>query len=151
MIHVQDRLVRLQPVRLALPLSLAFLTLFTSGCKSIQAAQEDSKNLIVELHKEINAADYNGIYANADPAFREGTSAADSELIFKGVHDKLGQANSSELQNTRWVVNTNGEFITSDFKSSFTRDAADEEVVWRKTDGGYHLYRYNINSKAFFR
>jgi hypothetical protein len=141
-----------QPVfHIFLVIVLAAFTFSNTGCRSIEAAQQQSRTLLTDLHKKINAANYTEIYQEADPAFREGTTAADSELLFKGVHDKLGHASSSELQNIRIMATTDGEFITADFKSSFANDSATEAVVWRKTDGAYHLYRYNINSKAFLR
>jgi len=101
------------------------------------------------FHEQLNAGQYEQIYAEADPAF-DVPAKHDRLVKFLGeVHAKLGDATSEKLTNINLQVNADGHFVVGTFSTTFEKGTAREEIVWRRDDNTLRLYRYNINSDAF--
>ena len=128
-------------------LLLVCVALPLSGCKELMEVSKEGQRLDDQLHAAMSRGDWDGIYANADPQYREGATAEKSRAYLSAVVRKLGNPTASKQ--TSWTLNTNtsGTFLRSECETTFaTQSTGTETIVWRKSDGVYRLFSYNINS-----
>ncbi len=113
----------------------------------MRMAAEDSAKLDSDLHSAMTRGDWQGIYANADPGYREGVTEQKSDTLFQTISRKLGAPVSSK--ETSWNINAtpSGTFLRVQCDTKFAMNASGvETIVWRKSGDGYRLYGYHINS-----
>lgn len=101
-----------------------------------------------EFHERLNGAQYDEICLHADEGFT-GTGNRDATARFlEAVHTKLGNAGASNLVNIRVNSTTGGNFIVTEYKTTFDRGSAVETFTWKKSNDALKLYGYNIQSNA---
>jgi len=98
------------------------------------------------FHKQLDAADYKGIWDDADPQFRNAGSKEAYEKFVGAVHRKLGNVKSTN--NSGWQVN-NYNLVTRvvlQQHTVFERGAGEETFTFVLKDDQPKLLGYNIQS-----
>jgi hypothetical protein len=142
-----------QPMRrsrwvLALSMGAVIVVLlFLAGVKFYMVFQRSGQAEIVPLHEEMKRMDTAAIYASADPSYRAMTTREQSDSYFQSVHDALGGPLSYTVAGTYSGASTaRGSIRSIVLQTHFARGDATESLVFRKTDGAWHLLRYRCTS-----
>ena len=91
--------------------------------------------------------DWKSVYADADPDMKSETSEEKFGALFTAIAKKLGHPVSSKSGGWNLNANGGGTYLTSTCQTQFSNNASGTETfVWRKVDGKYRLYSYNIQS-----
>ena len=134
-------------MRLVCGSALLAFSMVLAGCRDFKEAPGDGDHLDAELHNSIARGDWNGIYANADPGYREAVTLEKSTALFSTIVRKLGPPISSKQTSWNLNANTSGTILRSECETKFGKNASGvESIVWRKTGGTYRLLGYHINS-----
>lgn len=125
------------------------LAFFMWQCGSgFLSARRSSNEAVRQFHQNLNAGEYDMICQNASEGFTR--SAPHDRLLsfLRGVHTKLGSANSETLGNISVNATTHGTFITTRYNTKFSTGPAVETFTWIKSGGTLKLYAYNVQSSA---
>jgi hypothetical protein len=111
--------------------------------------QRQADVTVQHFHDQLNAGQYEEIYGEGTDELRgEDYKHGEFLKILSAVHAKLGNVESSSLQNISLTTNLNGTFLVTVNKTTFEKGEATETFTWRKEDGGLKLNGYNIQSNA---
>lgn len=108
-----------------------------------------SDDSVRRFHDELNQAQYGQILDDAATGFRQADGDGQTVAFLTGVHTKLGNALSANLQNVMVNATLDGTRITTRYTTEFQRGTAQETFVWIKDHTGLRLLGYNIQSNAF--
>ena len=86
-------------------LSLVCIILVVTGCSNLINAKSAAEEEITEFHENYNGSNFELIYNNAHPAFKEDRSFEEFNEFMTAVHRKLGLVSSTTSQG--WEVNSN--------------------------------------------
>ena len=100
------------------------------------------------FHQELNAQDFDKIYSDAGPDFKNASSQADFTQLLSAIHRKLGNYVSGAAGGWNDNVNTSGHFVTVGFSARYEQGAAEENFVYRIDNGNALLAGYHISSNA---
>jgi hypothetical protein len=100
------------------------------------------------FHQELNAQDFDKIYSDAGPDFKNPTSPPDYTQLLSPIHRKHGNFVSGAPGGWNDNVNTSGHFVTLGFSAKYERGAAEENFVYRIDNGKALLAGYHISSNA---
>lgn len=101
---------------------------------------------VKRFHEQLNAGDFEGIYREADQAFKSDLGHDESIKFLQSLHQKLGLAGSETRLNIRVEANPNGTFLTTSYSTSFATGPATENFTWVKSGGTLKLDAYHIES-----
>jgi len=121
------------------------LLALVAGC-GMSSAKPKADIAVTAFHKQLDAADYAGIWNAADDAYREATSHDKSDKLMEAVHRKLGRVVKSSTVN--WSVR-NFNLKTSVMlaqNTQFERGSATETFVYVVSGNDVKLAGYNIQS-----
>jgi len=116
------------------------------GCAALTKGKGAGESAVKRFHEQLNAEQYDEIYAQADGKFRGAVKEADSKALFEAIHRKLGNVKNSTLSS--WHVNatTGGAFVTLSYNTEFTEGGGDEKFDFLISGDRASLINYNINS-----
>lgn len=103
---------------------------------------------VSHFHEQLNAADYEDIYREADEGFRAGQSHDDLIKFLETLHERLGLAGKSNELNVRVDTNTQGTFLTTQYSTAYATGTANEMFTWLQKGGTLQLFAYRIQSNA---
>jgi len=103
---------------------------------------------VLKFHQQLDAAQYDEIYASAAPELRNASSRDDLLALLSAVHRKFG--NVQDPAQTQFNVNwtTSGTRVVLVYHTKFALADADETFTWQIADGKAFLLGYHINSLA---
>jgi len=98
------------------------------------------------FHRQLDAADYDGIYADASHEFRRAATRAESVKFLETVHHKMGE--SGKRSTAGFHVNwRNGRWwIDAAYNTQFTLGQGQESFIWVMEQDRLRLYGYHIDS-----
>lgn len=125
------------------------LVLAAASCgwleKAYQGMFKGTTAAVAQFHAQLNQQKYGDIYAQADPALRKSTSAADFAALLAAVHRKLGNFQSGAL--TKFNENQGEkDIVVAKYRSTFEQGKASETFTLSFTNGQGKLVHYEINS-----
>lgn len=129
-----------------LALILALL-IWQCGSTLVQGRKLDDA-AVRRFHEQLNAGDFEGIYHEADQAFKTDLGHDESIRFLQGIHKKLGLAGSEARLNIRVETNPGGTFLTTQYSTMFDAGSATEIFTWVKSAGTLKLDGYHIQSNA---
>jgi hypothetical protein len=88
-----------------------------AGC-GMSSAKPKADVAVTTFHRQLDAADYAGVWNAADDAYRQATPRDESDKLMEAVHRKLGRVVKSET--TNWSMR-NFNFKTSVVLTQNTR------------------------------
>ena len=100
------------------------------------------------FHQQLNAEEYEQIYAEADSAFQDPQKHDNLVKFLTKVHTKLGDATSERVTNISLEVNAGGHFVVATYISTFQNGPVKETITWKRNGNQLKLWRYFINSDA---
>jgi hypothetical protein len=126
-----------------------FLTVFfvLAGCSSgddLAAAQK----AISHFHDQMNAGQFDKIYVESSPEWKQVSPKDDTIELFTGVRAKLGAFLSGKQNSWRVNYGTGGTTILVLYDSKFQKADGQETFTYRRSGDGVQLVGYNINSRA---
>jgi hypothetical protein len=108
----------------------------------------DSEKEIAHFHAEMDAGQFDTIYAASAPEWQKVSTKADTVQLFTGIHNKLGSFVSGKQ--TSWNVNygTGGTTIVILYDGKFQKGDGQETFTFRRSGKNIQLVGYNLNSRA---
>jgi Protein of unknown function (DUF4019) len=124
------------------------LALWFSSC-GITANKPEAEAAVGTFHSQLDAGQFDAIYANADGGFRKATTNSDFDAFASAVHRKLGTVRQASLTNyfVNWSTGE-GEVITLTYNTQFSGGSATEQFRLRLQNNRPLIYGYNIDSTA---
>lgn len=125
--------------------TMAFVAMVLASCHPVQDTQA-AEQAVTAFHRQLDAADFKGIYAATHPDFKKAATEKEFVDILEAVHRKLGDVQSS--QRATWNINS-FNFQTNvqmTYDTTFAQGKAKESFNYRIEDGKAVLRGYNINS-----
>jgi hypothetical protein len=121
--------------------------LVLSGCSSSDELGASEKE-IARFHTQLDAGQFDAIYAAAAPEWKNVSTQPDTIQLFTGIHNKLGSFVSGTQSG--WKVNygTGGTTIIIVYDSKFEKGDGQETFTFQRSGGSIQLVGYNINSRA---
>ncbi len=121
------------------------------GCSpaALKAAPGDAARLGGELHQRIDEEQWDDIYAEADPKYKEAVEEEKSQALLQAIHRKLGNMTKITMDTWQIQTTTSGTFLRASFSTTYSTGATSRDsFVWRKDASTYRLVNWNINSEA---
>lgn len=118
-----------------------------AGC-SIGADVPIADKAIVGFHNQLNAAQFEPIYAQSSKEMKDSTPPARLTALLEAVHRKLGLFKSGKSVGWNDNVNGSGHFIAINYQASYEHGPAAENFVYRIDDGKATLAGYHVNADA---
>ena len=118
-----------------------------AGC-SVNKDISHAMDGIAIFHRQLNAGQFDTIYAEADSQFKAGTAQADMVQLLSAIHRKLGDFQSGSQTGWNDNVNTGGHFLTIGYTAKYAGGSAEENFVYRMNGEQAALVGYHINSLA---
>jgi len=126
-------------------LAVALLSLSCcSGSKDLQASQQ----AIARFHAELNQAQFDQIYAESSPDWKQATKQADTIKLFSAIHTKLGLYINGKQDAWRVNYGSGGNTVVVQLQSKYQKGNATELFTLTDSGGSAQLIGYNINSLA---
>jgi hypothetical protein len=117
--------------------------------KSFAANGRVSTQLVGKLHDQMTKKDWDGIYADTAPRYREVMTRESHEAMFGGIDRKIGAPLSTTQVGIFMNTDASGQYLRGTFQTRFALDAtATETITWKMVDGTYRIQAYKINSDA---
>ncbi|HJP92132.1 MAG TPA: hypothetical protein VJ875_09270 [Pyrinomonadaceae bacterium] len=128
-----------------LSLTLVAFTLLASSC-AFAKHRETAEKAVDTFHNQLNAGQFQEIYAHSGDEFKKAVSEADAVALFDAVHRKLGMV--KQANSTSWRVGTApfGAMTVLAYDVEFTEGKGTEQFVFQMKDNKALLVNYNINS-----
>ncbi len=130
---------------------LIVLVLFVWGFPLIVWDAELSETAVANFHRQLNAGNYDGIYAMSTEGFKERGTKGDLAAFFGGVRAKLGRNKNSTLQG--WGIYRNFFSLVTEvsleYQSQYQGGEAFEKFVFHESFGKSLLHHYDAQSKVF--
>ncbi len=116
-------------------------------------AQRDAAQAATErFHLKLDLGQFDSIYQEADPGFRNATPEKDANALWRMVQRRFGSLQSDSLLSWYVSVTTNnGTIVRLVYYTTFFKDKGTEIFTWRIRNGKPALLGYNINSPALLR
>jgi hypothetical protein len=112
-----------------------------------RAQTHKAEAAVAALHQKMIRADDAGIFADADPSYREMVPADISTGMFENVRTHLGAPRSSiETDSHDSMDETRGSFLTLHYSTVFDKGSGDETICLHSVDGAWRLAAYNVES-----
>jgi Protein of unknown function (DUF4019) len=126
----------------------AALTLWLSSC-GITASKPEAEAAVATFHSQLDAGQFDAIYANADDGFRKTTINSDFDAFAAAVHRKLGTVRQASLTNyfVNWSTGE-GQVITLTYNTQFSGGSATEQFRLRVQNNRASIHAYDIDSTA---
>ena len=126
----------------------AFL-LWQCGSGLYEAAKS-SDVAVGHFHDLLNHQQYEQIWNEADPGFRNPEKKDETLAFFAGVHRKLGNAKAASRGGMNVNATTNGTFVLIGYVTTFDDGTAEESFTFKKTIAGeLKLFGYDVRSNVF--
>ena len=127
---------------------LAAALLLLSSCSAAKAL-DVTKQSVAKFHSNLNAGQFDQIYAEASQDYRKSVAADKHRKLFAAIQRKLGNARTYSVTGLNVNFNTAGEFVRMQCKTKFVKAETGEMFDFRVSGGVASLTFYNINSSAF--
>ena len=102
---------------------------------------------VTALHQKMLHADDAGIFADADPSYRDMVTADISRGMFENVRTRLGAPRSStQTDSDDSTDETKGSFLTLHYSTVFDKGSGNETICLHNVDGDWKLAAYNVES-----
>jgi hypothetical protein len=113
-------------------------------------------NQIAQFHQAMNAGQYEAIYSGASAEMQASAGKAATIGRLAAIHAKLGAFVSGEAVSwadnfeSSWTngANVGGHSVTARYAARYERGAAEETFVYRVSEKGVALLKYDIGSAA---
>ncbi|HEU0143402.1 MAG TPA: hypothetical protein VFQ47_01335 [Nitrososphaera sp.] len=128
---------------------LLISALLVSACVSIESDRQAVKIAgkgVDNFHRQLNAEEYQQIYAQSHQEFRSAVGEAKAIDYFSFIRRKLGKVKRAELKNWQENNQNNRTLIALFYETEFDEDKAREEFIWLINGNEAILFRYNIDS-----
>jgi len=128
-----------------LSLTLIAFTLAAGSC-AFTKHRETAEKAVDTFHNQLNAGQFQQIYAQSGDEFKKAVSEPDAVALFDAVHRKLGMV--KQATSTSWRVGTApfGVMTALAYDVEFTEGKGTEQFVFQMKDNKALLVNYNVNS-----
>jgi len=103
---------------------------------------------IAGFHEQLNAGNFNGIYAASGSLMKGAVSSAKMVQIFDAVHRKLGAFQKGSTEGWRDNVTTSGHVLAITYSAQYARGKAEENFTFSFKGETAILEGYFVNSDA---
>jgi hypothetical protein len=106
----------------------------------------DAGKMVETFHVQLDAEDYDGIWATTSPDFRKASRKEDLQKFLTAVHTKLGKVRESKQITWQKMAHTSGSFTKVVMDTRFEKGTGQEEFMFQAGDNRTELSGYHINS-----
>ncbi len=112
----------------------------------VKKGKENAERAVEKFHSQLNAGQFQQIYAESDDAFKKAATEEQVLQLFDAVRRKLGTVQQAKLSG--WHVNatTGGTVVTLGYEVDFSEGKGTEQFVYHITGDKALLFNYNVNS-----
>jgi hypothetical protein len=112
----------------------------------VKKGKENAERAVEKFHSQLNAGQFQQIYAESDEAFRKVVTEEQAIQLFGAVRSKLGTVQQAKLSG--WHVNatTGGTAVTLSYEVEFSEGKGTEQFVYHVSGDKALLFNYNVNS-----
>lgn len=112
----------------------------------VKKGKENAERAVERFHNQLNAGQFQEIYAESDEAFKKAATEEQVNQLFDAVRRKLGTVKFAKL--TGWHVNatTGGTAVTLGYDVDFSEGKGTEQFVYHISGDKTTLLNYNVNS-----
>ena len=103
---------------------------------------------VAGFHNALNAGRFDPIYDGAAQDLKAAATRDKLNGLLTAVHRKLGAFKSGSRVGWNDNVTTGGHYVTVNYAANYERGHANEEFVFRISDGKAALAGYHVNSDA---
>jgi hypothetical protein len=136
--------------KLSSAVTAVILIFYVWQCGSaITEGRRSANQLVQRFHQLLNGSHYEQIAQESDQALLQEEKQEDLVTLLAAVHTKLGDVAGESLTNMSVNAGTDGTFVKTEYKTTYSRGSAVETFTWIKRGGTLKLYGYNIQSNAF--
>ena len=127
-------------------LTLAVLAVASQLSCGVKKGKENAERAVEKFHAQLNAGQFQQIYAESDDAFKKAATEEQALQLFEAVRRKLGTVQQAKLSG--WHVNatTGGTAVTLGYDVDFSEGKGTEQFVYHVTGDKALLFNYNVNS-----
>ena len=101
---------------------------------------------VVNFHQQLNAGQFDQIYATTDPEFKAASTQDSFTKLLSAVHRKLGNFRSGQTGNWNDSSTTGGHFVRLERTAQFDHGPAEEEFIFKVSGQEAVLVGYHIGS-----
>ncbi len=107
------------------------------------------RSAVVRFHQHMDHVEYEAIYNEATPDFRN-AATKDAELgVLRLVHDKMGTFEKMTPLGFHVNANIKGTFANQVYETHFAMGTGQEQFVWRLENNNALLVSYHVDSPNF--
>lgn len=118
----------------------------TRATQMIRASSEAEK-LTADVHLAMARGDWQSIYRNADPELRDAVSEEKFGAMMIAVEETFGSPVSSKQTSWKMDTDKSGTHLRAECDTTFQKNVrVTESLEWKKSDNGYKLAQYRIDS-----
>jgi hypothetical protein len=115
---------------------------------SNQYEDELATHLTGQFHGVLAEQDWQRLYSEADPQFKEKYTETAAVAIFSSVSAHMGTPVSSKILSKSMQRGDGGSYMFATVESTFTNQAkAIEHLSWHETNGIFQLNDYSIQAE----
>jgi hypothetical protein len=129
-----------------LVLTLVIAASLILGSCSLAKHRQTAQKAVDTFHDQLNAGQFQEIYAQSGDEFKKAISEADAIALFEAVHRKLGMV--KQATETSWRVGTAplGTMTIVAYDVEFSEGKGTEQFAFQMKDNKALLVNYNVNS-----
>jgi len=110
--------------------------------------REPAERAVTNFHHRLDAGQFETIYNEASPAFRNAVRKDTFLALLASVHGKLGAVKATKQKRWHTKLGEDSAVLTLEYATSFVGGDAQERFVWRLESDNVHLDGYQVTSTA---
>ena len=110
--------------------------------------RKPAESAVAQFHHRLDAAQFETIYDDAAPAFRNGVRKDTFLALLASVHGALGAVKTAKEKRWSTKLGDSSALLTLDYTTTFAGGSADERFVWHLEGDNVQLASYQVTSKA---
>ncbi len=110
--------------------------------------RKPAESAVTQFHQRLDAAQFDTIYNDAAPSFRNAVRKDTFIALLTSVHGKLGGVKSTTEKRWTSKIGDTSVMLTLNYATTFAGGAADERFIWRLEGDSVQLAGYDVASKA---
>jgi hypothetical protein len=110
--------------------------------------RKPAESAVAQFHGRLDAGQFETIYNDAAPAFRNAVRKDTFLALLASVHAKLGAVTATKEKRWSTKLAHSSAMLTLEYTTTFNAGKADERFIWRLEGDNVQLAGYQVTSKA---
>jgi opacity protein-like surface antigen len=133
--------------RLFTLLAAVLAALLVAACAQ-DVDRKPAESAVTQFHHRLDAGQFETIYDDAAPAFRNAVRKDTFLALLASVHGTLGAVKKADEKHWSTKLGDSSAMLTLQYTTAFNGGDADERFIWRLEGDSVQLAGYQVTSKA---